>query len=335
MNAAKLYKTILIPLDGTEFAEAALRHATAIAKSFNSHCHLVRVLPLAAYLQPGLGYMAAVPFHAPVIVPDAAETPSDVKEAAGHLEMLKQKLLEEGVTCSYSVRRGNLASLVIDEAEKIQADLIVKSSRQLKGLSKWLAGSWSQTICQEASCPVLLIQGNCAQDPLHEHSIYKDLVSKLADHHISLAEAARCELKLVQRAVPEGIAMILAALGSRREIGPDLKQIFDQLRFYEGGIQDIGAYLDQGHSGPDIGLVSHIFQAKGAEAAALLADEVDGLSPQQALDILGFLTPIIMSDLVRRSHRSSELRAILSEEVELAEGETAEWMTLARELVAR
>ena len=55
------------------------------------------------------------------------------------------------------------------------------------------------------------------------------------------------------------------------------------------------------------------------ESAALLAGDVPGLTQTQALALLGFLSPIVLTELANRSRETSALRTLLLEEISKAE----------------
>ena len=57
------------------------------------------------------------------------------------------------------VREGYAATAIVDEATKIDADLIVIGTHGLSGLKHMLLGSVAERVVQKAPCPVLTVKG--------------------------------------------------------------------------------------------------------------------------------------------------------------------------------
>jgi nucleotide-binding universal stress UspA family protein len=55
-------------------------------------------------------------------------------------------------------RKGDAASMIIDEAEKEDADLIVMGTRGLNTAQRWLLGSVSSRVVQHGPCNVLVVR---------------------------------------------------------------------------------------------------------------------------------------------------------------------------------
>jgi nucleotide-binding universal stress UspA family protein len=327
------YKTILVFLDGTRFAEAALEHAVSMAKKFGAQLHLVRPVPLTPYLPPGVSYFGAVPLHPPIVASPQARKQEDLKLAEDYLRGLKDRMTREDIRCSYSARYGNRREVILEEAKARNADFIVIASHQRSGLARYLMPNTSTLVSVEANCPVLVVKGDETLSPFREEDLHHKLCKKVAPHSELLADQADLETDVVEAATPPALAMILAALAEERRHGPRLKELLGQLRFYKKGADDVRLFLSEGHSGPDLGLVAHIFHERGAKAAAALSEQIEGLSSDTAVALLAFLSPIVLADLSLLAEDESELREILNEELERVGGETQEAMDKAAEVV--
>ena len=329
----KRYKTILVSLDGTRFSETALDHAAAVAEKFGAQLHLVRTIPLTAYMPPGVIFFGAVPLHAPLSTSPEEQKTRDMQRAEDYLINLKDKMTRKGIRCSYSARYGTRCDTVLDEAATSGVDLIVIASHQRSGLARYLVPNTSTLISIEADCPVLVVRGDETLSPFKKEDLHQKLCKKVAPHIDALAEQARLDQSVAEAAVPTSLAMILAALAEERRHGPDLEQLMGQLRFYKKGADDVGLFLSEGHSGPDLGLVAHIFHERGAKAAAVLSEQIEGLSSDGAVTLLAFLSPIVLAELSLMAEHESELRALLHKEIQRARGETSEAMDQAAEVV--
>lgn len=141
-----MFKTILVPLDGSEFAEHALTYAEDLARKYGAELLLVRVCyaPVAV-LSPG--DMATLP--AP---------PNWEEDAArAYLARMAERVSADGLTCRTVALIGDPAEGVIETSAEQQADLIVVTSHGRSGFKRFLMGSVAERIARHAPCPVLII----------------------------------------------------------------------------------------------------------------------------------------------------------------------------------
>ncbi len=138
---------ILVPVDFSENAAAVLEWAAHLAEE-----HEAKILLLHAY-------------HLPVEFQqlDGAYLPPDfwanVKaEAEQNLDRYAQDLKKKGVEVEALVREGYPATVIVDEAEAQNADLIVIGTHGLTGLKHMLLGSIAERVVQKATCPVLTVK---------------------------------------------------------------------------------------------------------------------------------------------------------------------------------
>lgn len=305
-----MYRKILVPLDGSALARKAVAHAGRLATELDAKCHLLWVQPLLGGFPPGTTFASAFPFQPPYVMPGA---PDDQESIARELEDLLENAPPAAYT--YSIERGSLVDHTLAYARNWSCDLIVMPNPQYSGLAKLLAGREAQHVTEQAECPVLLVVDDGSPDSLHRETLHREICQRIAPHHHLLAKAVRCEEDIIDLAFPEAVAMLLKGLATRRPHGSRLAEIVDELRFHNGGIHDVADFFDGGHSGADLGLVSHIMHEHATESAALLARDVPGLDQAQALALLGFLSPIVLTELARRSRETSALREMLLQEV--------------------
>ena len=142
----KMYKRILVILDGSELAEAALPHAQEMARRYSAQLVLLRVVqPLPP--QPEALY----------------DTLARVDEqtlglARDYLERVTKGLQETGIDVETVVRRGVPHAEIVDYADHNDIDLIVMTTRGRSGLTRWLMGSVADRVVRGASVPVLLVR---------------------------------------------------------------------------------------------------------------------------------------------------------------------------------
>lgn len=143
-----MYARILVPLDGSKLAEAALRHALPLAQQFKSEVILLRVV-VSPYA---------------IVAPDLvlAGTDPDLHELTAHAERylkdLAEPLIQQGMTVRTVVSEGPVAEVILDHAQSLAVGLITMSTHGRGGVSRWVYGSVAERVLQAAPCPVLLIR---------------------------------------------------------------------------------------------------------------------------------------------------------------------------------
>ncbi len=141
-----MYRKILVPLDGSPFAETALVHARALAHCTGAEIALVRV--------------AVQPLYEYTTDPILFETVREDTEAESmeYLERVVTDLRAEGFTATTETCTGPVAETILDYAQDIQADLIVMSTHGRSGFARWFIGSIADKIVRASTLPVLLVR---------------------------------------------------------------------------------------------------------------------------------------------------------------------------------
>ncbi len=147
-----MYEEILVPLDGSELAEAALPHARALAKAFDSRVTLISILePAAVFSQPGM--------VGPVITVSGG-TDEEMATLREYLDNIAGNLSKEGINIRVVIRQGDPASEVVDYATSNHEDIIVMSTHGRSGIQRWVYGSVADKVLRSATMPVLLIRAH-------------------------------------------------------------------------------------------------------------------------------------------------------------------------------
>lgn len=139
---------LLVPLDGSPFAESAVGVAVALARLTGARVTLFRLME------------HALPF-AGVAVPMPAEVEAEVSDAwvaGGVMDMndLVGRLGGQGVEVAGEVRTGvNAPTAIVDEAHKRGCDAIVMSTHGAGGLRRFLLGSVTERVIRLSDLPVL------------------------------------------------------------------------------------------------------------------------------------------------------------------------------------
>lgn len=142
-----MFKKILVPLDGSTAAEAAIQMACELAGLVAAEILLVR----CTTLQFDLGYPPGFP------IPHGAME-SEYKHCEKYLRDHVQQLSERGFQAHFQVLgSGDAASIIVGVASERSSELIVLSSHGRSGLSHLMLGSVAEKVCRTAPCPVLVV----------------------------------------------------------------------------------------------------------------------------------------------------------------------------------
>lgn len=132
---------ILVAYDGSESAKRALEEAAKLVRDDGT----LTVVSVAEEL-PQFGRAAAM------LVPEEDE------ERRHELREAKAMLAERGITAKVVERRGDAATMILDEAEKEGVELIVMGTRGLGSGKRWLLGSVSTKVLHHAPSNVLVVR---------------------------------------------------------------------------------------------------------------------------------------------------------------------------------
>ena len=139
-------ETIVVPLDGSEFAERALPYAEKLASLLSLGILLARV----------------VRFERPHYTDSGIELPNLteqlVDEASEYLNRISKKLGSRGLKVGTRVLRGAPAPVLLDLAHKTPQSFIAMTTHARSGLSRWMMGSVAEALVRGSGEPVLLVR---------------------------------------------------------------------------------------------------------------------------------------------------------------------------------
>lgn len=141
---------IIVPLDGTDVAEAALPHAVSIAKGLAAQITLVRAISPAAVAVAGPGE----PF---AYGPDPGQLDLLEGEALDYVTEKASELTARALTVDTRVMIGPPALIITDLADETGSSLVVMSTRGRSGFMRLVLGSVTNQVVSQSRRPVLLI----------------------------------------------------------------------------------------------------------------------------------------------------------------------------------
>ena len=309
------YRNIIVPLDGTPFAETLLPHAIDLCQKFQAECHLIQAIPENWYAPQGVVYPGAVPLGMIATEDPTERRQRDIQRASDYLAEIQERLDSQGLKTTKPVVLGVAEDEILKHQNTVQADLILVTSHQRTGLSRLLAPNTATVISIQAECPVMTIRGTEDQSAFGELSLSRRIQEALTPSTADLADALSCAEETIRRALPRAVGMLLAAVAENRHRGPKLAELFRLTEHYPSAQGDLTTYLKQFPDEPPLKLVSQMFHERGAWAASALAQDVEGLETDQSLGLLAILTPIVLVQLKNLAEPTSELRTMIREQL--------------------
>ena len=150
---------ILVPVDGSEYANKAADYAVRLAKLMNAKLVVLHVVHLPTY---ALAY-PVVEGPSPVTLPAPLPVSllEDEKKVAGKLvNKVKQMAEKAGVEAETMIieRHPSVPDAIIEFATKTGSDLIVMGTKGRTGIKRFLLGSVTESVVHHAHCPVLVVR---------------------------------------------------------------------------------------------------------------------------------------------------------------------------------
>ncbi len=144
-----MYKTILVPLDGSARAEAILPHAEALARTMAARLILLRVI------EPSEIGMSVRDAGSPFV---ASQLEERFEQAQSYLQRMQIALQMHQIETTVIVEQGPIVAKIIDVASSEQADLIAMASHGRTGLGRVFYGSVAAGVLNRADRPLLLVR---------------------------------------------------------------------------------------------------------------------------------------------------------------------------------
>ncbi|MFT5440300.1 MAG: nucleotide-binding universal stress UspA family protein [Alphaproteobacteria bacterium] len=147
-----MLKTILVPIDGSGYANRAVDYAGDLASKFDAKVVLLHAIHYPSEGLPDELHRYAVSEHL---------------DGPGEIDRVVEKILESAAirannagaeNVSSQSHRGDPAQLILDVAKTVGADMIVMGSRGLGELKGLLVGSVSDKVLHHAEVPVTIVR---------------------------------------------------------------------------------------------------------------------------------------------------------------------------------
>ncbi len=158
-----MYQSILVPVDGSEHSQLALKVACQLASSSQSVIYILNVPTVPPATDPlGIAVGAADLDVSSVEVEAAGQKLVDqLKEAeqSGHtlLERIKTAVGLADVRIEAVVQMGTPAEVILEEAARLEVEAIVMGSRGMSNLKSLTVGSVSHKVMHAADRTVIIV----------------------------------------------------------------------------------------------------------------------------------------------------------------------------------
>ena len=144
---------ILVPTDGSKTARKAVRYAVDLAKQLNASVIVLSVIDNRSFIAQTVPAVDT-PMH--VVEPIEDYLREAAKKYAGEIEKLCD---ESGVQSETVIKTGHPVEIIVKEAKKSKADLIVMGSHGRSALAASVLGSVAYgVIHNETKFPVLIVR---------------------------------------------------------------------------------------------------------------------------------------------------------------------------------
>lgn len=144
------YQTVLVPLDGSPFADEALAYAQQLAR--HTHATMVLVAVVEPAPDPHLAMGGILPHWM------LAKMHTEREAVVQHLETLAASLRSVGITVRLRISAGDPVSIICAAAAEEQADLVVIATHGHTGLQRFWYGSVALEVSKATPLPLLLVR---------------------------------------------------------------------------------------------------------------------------------------------------------------------------------
>lgn len=204
-----MYRSMLLPLDGSHFGEHALQFAATLARRSGARLELVHVHNPQV---DSVGWEGVTPFRYEGI--DLAARQWDGEEVRCEEEYLTARAqtiareLNSTTTCK--LLQGPVVSALENEIKTLNPDLVVMATHGRSGFSRAWLGSVADALVRNVHKPILLIRAESEDAPEMEvktdHILIpldgSQLAETIVQHAVQLGEGAAARYTLLQVVPP-------------------------------------------------------------------------------------------------------------------------------------
>ncbi len=235
-----MFRDILVPLDGSRFAEAALPLASWLARLSKARLHLLLAHePIAALI--GMGDMVLPPPE-----PDEERRERERAYLAKTTAALRQA---DGIRVGFREVAGAAGPEICEEASRLDADLVVMATHGSGTFRRIWLGSVADYVVRHLTAPILLVPPGPGDEPALDAAIRNIVVAldlskdgeaildpvtalaQLTEAHVTLMHVVEIIFEVGKLTTPSPIVQDSELLNaSRTEAERQLERVADRLR---------------------------------------------------------------------------------------------------------
>ncbi len=145
-----MYKKILLPTDGSEYANKAAEHAIWIARASGAEIIALNVIETSS--------LVGLPAE-DLVVRIKEMLKEEGRQSLEHIyEMAQKETVDDGdIKVTLITEEGSPADAILKTIDKEHIDLVVMGTSGKHGLDRFLLGSVTEKVVRSAKCPVLAV----------------------------------------------------------------------------------------------------------------------------------------------------------------------------------
>lgn len=147
-----MYQKILLPTDGSKFAESAAQHAIWIASKSGAEIIVLNVIETSSLV--GLPAEDLIVRIKEMLKEEGRRSLERISEMVNDSE--KESKIED-IKITLKTEEGSPGDSIIKTIDKENVDLVVMGTSGKHGLDRFLLGSVTEKVVRSAKCPVLAV----------------------------------------------------------------------------------------------------------------------------------------------------------------------------------
>jgi nucleotide-binding universal stress UspA family protein len=206
-----MFEKVLVPLDGSEVAEAALPWAEELAGRLGSEVTLVHVNepPQVGDRTPTVSAYPLEHFY-------MKQTSQATKQRA---ERYVDTPARKAIKVESVVLGGNVAEEIVKYADEEDINLIVMATHGRSGVTRWALGSVAEKVVRATRHPVMLIRAKGARPDVREKGVLNKILVPL-DGSENSEVIVPCVVELASKLKLEVVLLHVLHVGSEHGIQP-------------------------------------------------------------------------------------------------------------------
>lgn len=149
-----MYKNIMLAIDGSDVSNSAIEEVVKLAKNEEINLRIVYVV------DENIVYSGSPSFDYASLIAVLKEEGQDILDKAARTIEKEPTIKIVKSLLELKTLKERVAEVIVKDAKKWKADLLVIGTHGRRGLSRLFIGSVAESIIRIATTPVLLVRGS-------------------------------------------------------------------------------------------------------------------------------------------------------------------------------